>query len=54
MFDTDLTREYDDAARWWGINPRDFYDAGVAGAVCYDNTRRWLRGIGTHYDWSSA
>ena len=52
MFDTNLTREYDDAVQRWGINPRDVYDAGIAGAVCDDDTRQWLRAIGDRCDWS--
>jgi aminodeoxyfutalosine deaminase len=51
MFGTDLGREYGDAVRRWRIAPRDFYDAGVEGAVCDDATRAWLREIGDRYDW---
>jgi aminodeoxyfutalosine deaminase len=54
MFGTDLGREYAEAVERWGIAPRDFYDAGVAGAVCDDTTRTWLREIGERYDWEGA
>jgi aminodeoxyfutalosine deaminase len=54
MFGTDLGREHAEAVRRWGIDPRDFYDAGVQGAVCDDATRRWLREIGERYDWGSV
>ena len=33
MFDTDLSRDYE-AATSFGLDPRSFYDAGVAGALC--------------------
>jgi aminodeoxyfutalosine deaminase len=54
MFGTDLGREHDEAVRRWAIDPRDFYDAGVEGAVCDDATRTWLRDIGERYDWDGA
>jgi aminodeoxyfutalosine deaminase len=53
MFGTDLGREYAEAVERWDIDPRDFYDAGVEGAVCDDATRAWLREIGDRYDWAS-
>jgi aminodeoxyfutalosine deaminase len=53
MFDTDLTRDYE-AATSFGIEPRVFYDAGVKGALCDDETRERLRAIGDDYDWRSA
>jgi aminodeoxyfutalosine deaminase len=54
MFGTDLGREHDEAVRRWSIDPRDFYAAGVEGAVCDDATRTWLRDIGERYDWDGA
>ena len=48
MFDTDLTRDHE-AARSLGLDPRDAYAAGVAGALCDDATRERLRAIGTAY-----
>ena len=41
MFDTDLTREYE-AACSFGIEPRTFYDAAVAGALCGEDTKSTL------------
>jgi aminodeoxyfutalosine deaminase len=52
MFDTDLTRDYE-AATSFGISPRAFYEAGVKGAVCDEETRSRLARIGEEYDWSS-
>ena len=53
MFDTDLTREYE-AATSFGLSPRLFYEAGVAGALCDEPTRERLRQIGEGYDWSAV
>ena len=53
MFDTDLTREYV-AATSFGLSPRLFYEAGVAGALCDEPTRERLRQIGEGYDWSAV
>ncbi len=50
VFDTDLTRDYDAAASL-GLSPRDAYEAGLAGALCDDETRERLRRIGAAYDW---
>jgi aminodeoxyfutalosine deaminase len=50
MFGTDLTLEYE-AATSLGLDPRSFYEAGVAGALCDDDTRARLRQIGESYDW---
>jgi aminodeoxyfutalosine deaminase len=52
MFDTDLTRDYE-AATSFGIAPRAFYEAGVKGAVCDEDTRSRLARIGDEYDWPS-
>jgi aminodeoxyfutalosine deaminase len=52
MFDTDLTREYE-AAVSLGLDPRSLYEAGVAGALCDDDTRARLRQIGDSFDWRS-
>jgi aminodeoxyfutalosine deaminase len=52
MFDTDLTREYVAAAAL-GADPRTAYGAGLAGALCDDETRERLRRIGEDYDWRS-
>ena len=50
MFDTDLTRDYEAAAAL-GVSPRDAYEAGLAGALCDDQTRARLRQIGESHDW---
>ena len=51
MFDTDLSRDYE-AATSFGLDPRSFFDAGVAGALCDDATRERLRRIGAEHDWT--
>jgi aminodeoxyfutalosine deaminase len=53
MFDTDLTREYE-AACSFGLSPQSFFDAGVRGALCDEQTRARLRGVGDVYDWSDV
>jgi aminodeoxyfutalosine deaminase len=50
MFDTDLTRDYEAAASL-GVSPRAAYEAGLAGALCDDETRERLRRIGEAHDW---
>jgi aminodeoxyfutalosine deaminase len=50
MFDTDLGRDYE-AATSFGLSPRSFYEAGVAGALCDDETRATLKEIGDSYAW---
>ena len=50
MFDTDLTRDYE-AATSFGIDPRSFYETGVAGALCDEPTKERLRQIGAEFDW---
>jgi aminodeoxyfutalosine deaminase len=50
MFDTDLTTEYA-AACSLGLEPRGFYEAGVAGALCDESTRASLAAIGEGYAW---
>ena len=50
MFDTDLTRDYE-AARSLGLSPRAAYEAGVAGALCDEDTRIRLAEIGGSFDW---
>jgi aminodeoxyfutalosine deaminase len=50
MFATDLSRDYE-AATSLGLDPRSFFDAGVAGALCDEETRARLRRIGEDYDW---
>jgi len=52
MFDTDLSRDYE-AATSFGLHPRSFYEAGVAGALCDDQTKEHLRRIGESFDWGN-
>ena len=53
MFDTDLTRDYEAAASL-GVSSRAAYDAGLAGALCDEETRQRLRRIGDSHDWRKA
>jgi len=53
MFDTDLTRDYE-AAQSLGVDPRAAYDAGLAGALCDEQTRERLRELGNRFDWANA
>jgi aminodeoxyfutalosine deaminase len=53
MFDTDLTRDYE-AARSLGIEPRAAFDAGIVGALCDEQTRGRLRGVGDDFDWATV
>jgi len=48
---TDLTRDYAVAARL-GLSPRAAYEAGLAGALCDEQTRQRLRRVGESYDWA--
>jgi aminodeoxyfutalosine deaminase len=50
MFDTDLTRDYA-AATSMGVSARSIYEAGVAGALCDEQTRTRLAQIGGGFDW---
>ncbi|HZR95878.1 MAG TPA: adenosine deaminase [Gaiellaceae bacterium] len=50
MFDTDLSRDYE-VATGFGLDPRSFYEAGVAGALCDAETKERLRRIGESWDW---
>jgi aminodeoxyfutalosine deaminase len=50
IFDTDLSQDYEAAAAL-GVSPRDAYAAGLAGALCGDETRARLRQIGDSHDW---
>jgi aminodeoxyfutalosine deaminase len=46
MFDTDLSREYE-AALGLGVDPAALFEAGLAGALCDEDTRTKLRDIAT-------
>jgi aminodeoxyfutalosine deaminase len=50
MFDTDLSRDYE-AAATLGVTPHAAYEAGVAGALCDDETRVRLRQVGDAHQW---
>ena len=51
MFDTDLASDYRAAASL-GVDPRSAYEAGVAGALCDEDTRDRLREVGNSFDWA--
>jgi aminodeoxyfutalosine deaminase len=51
MFGTDLTREYEAAASL-GVEPQSLYAAGVAGALCEEETRVRLASVGEDFDWA--
>lgn len=53
MFDTDLGREYE-AATNLGLSPLDFYETGVVGALCDEQTKESLRCHGEAFDWANA
>jgi aminodeoxyfutalosine deaminase len=53
MFGTDLSRDCD-AAVALGLDPRDFYAAGVEGALCEAETKDRLREIGDEFDWDAV
>src|SRR5207247_2313386 len=50
MFDTDLSRDCE-AAGSLGLDPRDFFEAGLEGALCVEETKARLREIGEEFDW---
>jgi aminodeoxyfutalosine deaminase len=50
IFDSDLTRDYE-AAATLGLSPRAAYEAGLAGALCDQETLARLRRIGDSHDW---
>jgi aminodeoxyfutalosine deaminase len=52
FFNTDLTRELE-VARSLGLHPRDAFAAGVAGALCDEETRAELRAAGDAFDWET-
>jgi len=52
MFGTDLGRDYE-AATSFGLDPRDFFAAGLEGALCDDETRSRLQLVGDSYDWDA-
>jgi len=53
MFGTDLSSDCE-AAVSLGLDPRDFLEAGVEGALCDEETKERLRAVGEEFDWESA
>jgi aminodeoxyfutalosine deaminase len=53
MFSTDLSRDCE-AAVSLGLEPRDFFEAGVEGALCDEETKSRLRAVGQAFDWASV
>jgi aminodeoxyfutalosine deaminase len=53
MFGTDLGQDYD-AACSFGLDPRGFYEAGLEGALCGQETKARLRAAGESFDWASV
>jgi aminodeoxyfutalosine deaminase len=50
MFGTDLSRD-SEAAVSLGLDPEDFYEAGLEGALCDDETKAGLQSVGERFDW---
>jgi aminodeoxyfutalosine deaminase len=53
MFGTDLSLDCD-AAISLGLDPKDFYEAGIEGALCDDGLKARLRGIGGAFHWDAV
>jgi aminodeoxyfutalosine deaminase len=53
FFSCDLESEHA-AARALGADPRALFDAGIAGALCDEQTRDAVRAAGDAYDWAQA
>jgi aminodeoxyfutalosine deaminase len=53
MFDTDLSRDYA-AACSFGLEPRSFYEAGLEGSLCDEETRARLSEVGERFDWDGV
>jgi aminodeoxyfutalosine deaminase len=51
MFGTDLSRDCD-AAVALGLDPREFYEAGLEGALCDEATKEHLRTVSDAFEWS--
>ena len=52
MFGTDLSRDCD-AAVALGLDPREFYAAGLEGALCDPATKGRLQAVGDSFDWTA-
>ena len=53
MFGTDLSRDCN-AAVALGLDPQEFFAAGVEGALCGDETRDRLHALGDTFDWTAV
>ena len=53
MFGTDLSRDCA-AAVELGLEPQDFYAAGLEGALCGEETKVRLREVGEAFDWNAV
>jgi aminodeoxyfutalosine deaminase len=53
FFSCDLESEHA-AARALGADPRALFDAGIAGALCDEQTLETVRALGDAYDWDTA
>jgi aminodeoxyfutalosine deaminase len=53
MFGTDLSRD-SDAAASLGLDPKDFYEAGLEGALCDEATKARLQSVGERFDWGAV
>jgi aminodeoxyfutalosine deaminase len=53
MFGTDLSRDCE-AAVSLGLEPRQFFEAGVEGALCSEETKSRLRAVCAAFDWASV
>jgi aminodeoxyfutalosine deaminase len=52
MFSTDLSQDYE-AATSFGLDPRDFFAAGLEGALCGDETKKRLSAMSDAFDWNA-
>src|SRR6266511_4383385 len=53
MFGTDLSSDCE-AATSFGLDPSDFFAAGLEGALCDEETRARLQAVGDAFDWESV
>jgi aminodeoxyfutalosine deaminase len=53
MFGTDLSRDCN-AAVALGLDPREFFAAGVEGALCGEKTKDRLRAVGDTFEWTAV
>jgi aminodeoxyfutalosine deaminase len=52
LFGTDLTRDCETAVGL-GLDPQDFYAAGIEGALCDAETKSRLEAIGASFEWDT-